>query len=427
MLGNLKPELAAQAPYWEGWEGLYTPREQRGRIVARLLGDPWTPGVDMPSSMRQGYEEQLANFFDEHPFLRNAKTAANIVFEAYLFADALVDPAHPLRGPLAAYIEGRHALPSHLLADFYFFFREAGHQPIPLTHVGILYGSVLSGETESRRVHLEVDAGDPEVGEWDEAEPTVEFEWIDPTATDPADAELDSVTAPVSVAENDRLTFRRLLKDATISVPTTVRLAAADLTEFVIGPEVQIRAKRLEIMKPETLVVKGPVLRTGGPAEAQLVVLDAIDVDVTSVRTVTSYGVLAVSWPRSLDYPWTPYSADPPPESIKKDMRLAAVYRRFRRIAMSFRSHKKGQLARLKAKIKHARMLQGEMGGKLLAKLLADKVLKEDGRLYFWNGSVADTLIGVSWQDLRRGRTPKNLVDYLMQFVNANRDMFKTE
>ena len=191
MLQNLVRELAGQAPAgWRDWKQLYTPAEQRARLLARILGDPWAPPVPIPAAMRQRYEDQIRSFFDEHAFLREAKSAASIVFEAYLFADALVDPIHPLRDKLAIYIEGRQALPSRLLADFYFYFTAAANRAIPLTHVGILYGSVLSGETESRRVRLEVNAGDPEPDEWDKTVPNVEFEWVDPTAGEAENAEL---------------------------------------------------------------------------------------------------------------------------------------------------------------------------------------------------------------------------------------------
>src|SRR5262249_13375324 len=149
LLRNLRPMLAGQAPTgWSAWEELYTPAEQRARLLARILDHPWVPPVNVPVAIRQAYEEQLKNFFDDHPFLREAKSAASIVFEAYLFADALVEPGHPLRTQLADYLEERRTLPSRLLADFYFLFRAASNRPTRLTHIGLLYESLLAGETE---------------------------------------------------------------------------------------------------------------------------------------------------------------------------------------------------------------------------------------------------------------------------------------
>jgi hypothetical protein len=251
----------------------------------------------------------------------------------------------------------------------------------------------------------------------------VAFEWVDPTAENPEAADLGSVTAPLVVLADDRLSFRRALKDASIVLPATVRLVT-HLAEFVLGPDVQLRASRLEITNAETVIVKGAFsLPGGGEAEEQLVVLDALSADVTCVNKVTCYGVLSVSWPGCRAYPWTPYATDLG-QTVRNDAQLALVYRRFRRIAMAFRSHKKGQLARLKAKIDHARMLKGNLGRELLGQLLHDRVVGIDGKFYFWDRQVSDTRFGVSWQDLRRGFAPNKLLAYLHAFVEAHRHLF---
>jgi hypothetical protein len=424
MIKILKPDLAKQAPPgWTAWQELYTPAEQRARLLARILNDPWTGPVNVPAELRRPYEERIQSFFGEHAFLKEAKHAASIVFEAYLFADALIAPTHPLREELAAFIERRHILPSGLLADFYFFFRDAASQPIPLTHVGLLYGSFLSAETESRRLHLDLDAGDPEPDELDETKPTVEFEWVDPTADDPEAADLGVLAAPVSVGARDRLTFRLVLKDASITVPSTARLET-QISEFVIGPEVQIKAKCLEISNPETLVVKGATNRPRVVVDEQLVVLEALSAEVASLRKVTCYGVLSVNWPGCRAYPWTPYATEAA-QDVTKDPRLALVYRRFRRIAMAFRSQKKGQLARIKYKIESPRMLKGALGQALLESMLADRLLYISGKLYFWDRDVANDLVGISWHDLRRGLTPPKLIGYLRRFAEQHQDLLK--
>jgi hypothetical protein len=425
VLKNLRPELAGQAPpTWNEWQKLYAPAEQRARLLARILGDPRPPVVDAPPAIRQRYEEHIQSFFNEHPFLREAKSAANIVFEAYLFADALVDPAHPLREQVAERVQRQDAVPSRLLADFYFFFRTVANRPIPLTHVGLLYGSLLSGETESRRLRIDLQAGEPEPDEWNKKNPSVDFEWIDPTADEPEEADLGSITAPLTVGVADRLIFRRPLKDASIILPSIIRIETA-VSELVIGPDVQIRANTLELSKPETLIVKGSPSRPGDTGGDQLVVLEALSsAAVSSVNKVTCYGALAVNWPGCRAYPWTPYTAEAA-QAVKSDPRLALVYRRFRRIVTAFRSHKKGDLARLQDKIRHERMLQGALGEALLARLLEDRLLYTKGKFYFLDREVASNLVGVSWQDLRRGLTPPKLIGYLQRFADAHRELLR--
>ena len=146
--------------------------------------------------------------------------------------------------------------------------------------------------------------------------------------------------------------------------------------------------------------------------------------DVATVSKVTSYGVLSVNWPGCRAYPWTPYATEMA-RDVENDPRLGLVYRRFRRIAMAFRSHKRGKLARIKDKIEHERVLKGKVGEALLSRLLEDKVLDIKGKSYFWNRQVANELVGVSWQDLRRGLTPPKLISYIRQFAGAHKELLK--
>ena len=76
-------------------------------------------------------------------------------------------------------------------------------------------------------------------------------------------------------------------------------------------------------------------------------------------------------------------------------------------------------MARAKVKIEHSRVLQGELGESLVAKLLNDGVLYfgDGGRRYFWNPDLANELLGVSWMDLRKGKCPQKLRDYLSNFT----------
>ena len=107
----------------------------------------------------------------------------------------------------------------------------------------------------------------------------------------------------------------------------------------------------------------------------------------------------------------------------KKD--LADVYRRFKRIVTTFKSNGRGSLARTRLKIEHHRVLQGTMGRELLQQLLGDEILMLSQGRYYWNAGRADELLGVSWQDLRKGKVPALLAEYLRGFVRRHPELFK--
>jgi hypothetical protein len=127
-------------------------------------------------------------------------------------------------------------------------------------------------------------------------------------------------------------------------------------------------------------------------------------------------GQLRVNWPGAEGYPWHEFRIDQSTANSEDNV-VASMYRRFRRIVMTLRSHSKGNLARFRDKIEHQRVLKGPVGRALLEKLVEDKILVRDEKFYFWNPSVADEVVGVTWGDLRLGVCPALLTAYLKQFV----------
>jgi hypothetical protein len=87
---NIKPamEQVVTETGWNQWEVLYSPEEQRVRVLGRILDKELDACPTMPPSVRNKYEEQLKIWLPEHPFLREGRQPANKVFESYLFAVA---------------------------------------------------------------------------------------------------------------------------------------------------------------------------------------------------------------------------------------------------------------------------------------------------------------------------------------------------
>jgi hypothetical protein len=99
------------------------------------------------------------------------------------------------------------------------------------------------------------------------------------------------------------------------------------------------------------------------------------------------------------------------------------VYRRFRRIVLTLRSHSRGGLARYRYKVEHARTLQGELGVRLLEQMKADKILRLDGKFYHWQSDSASQHVGTTWQELRRGVASPKLLVYLNRFAEMHSNL----
>ena len=118
---------------------------------------------------------------------------------------------------------------------------------------------------------------------------------------------------------------------------------------------------------------------------------------------------LLVSWSGSDTFPWHQYSktiSSAPPDVA--DARLA-----LRRLILSFRSHSRGALARFVDKIEHFRMTRGDLGERLRAALLRDKVLSRNGDFYFLDPDRLGELLGTTYQDIKAMRFSTKCDSYL--------------
>ena len=80
---------------------------------------------------------------------------------------------------------------------------------------------------------------------------------------------------------------------------------------------------------------------------------------------------------------------------------------------MHFRSHSRGSLAKYKHKIEHWRVLGDDTGWAILGRLVKDGILTFSGNFYFLQPENVNAHLGISWEDLRKGRTSAKLLQYL--------------
>lgn len=417
---NIKPALekvAAQAG-WSAWHSLYSADEQRGRLLSQILGRQFTACPDMPGAVRALYEEQLSYWLPEHPFLREGKQPANKVFESYLFAIAMRE----YLTPMSAFVEERIAAPNYkptrLLADFYILPGEQRRlEEVAERQISFLYDSLLAGETDSLRIRLSIDSGDPEDEDKENTAAEGEFVLVY-TAAGGADGEQIETRSFKIVEEKGRLPFRRQLKEAAIVTRGAVILGGA-VDDFEIGPAVDIRCATLQI--PSTgFVVRGAA---GRQKESDAVVIEALNCESKVSQKPLVRGALSVSWPGAQAYPWNDFATAPPDDEIDT-AGMHEVHRRLRRIVTTLRSHSKGSLARFKDKIEHRRVLGGQMGKALLETLRKDGILKLEKEFYHWVPERAAALLSVSWHDLRNRRVTPELRTYLARFIENNPALF---
>ena len=419
---------------WADWESLYANAEQCKRLLGSILGEQVAASPHgLPDEIRDLYEvsSEVSTALLEHPFLQGTNRLTNRVFEAYLNANALLGHyGDGLKAAVTGKLLDPHHLPTRLLAAFYLIQSEdspGDRRNIAPEHLGIIYDSFRSSESIRSLVRLTIEGPDP-FGQSEEGfqEADVEFEFLNVNREGTLEVSMtDPFTFVMLIAAETKVAFGNQLREAQISLPCVVELGVPG-REFDIGPAVQLAAGTL-VMRAQSLIVNGQAKRPTD--EDTSVLLEALQCDSASLSVPpTVYGSenFHVSWPGAHQYPWNRYAHERDVPDFAENRDLATAYIRFRRIATTFRSHGRGSLARTRVKVEHQRVLQGAVGQALLQRLIADSVLfiGDGGTRYFWNADVADSLLGVTWQDLRNGNSPEPLREYLLNFVHENRTVF---
>jgi hypothetical protein len=416
ILTNLKRVLEndAKRAGWKDWQSLYGLDQQCKLLMSVMVGRPIELDTGLPAELRSKFEDHLKTWLPEHPFLRDGNRPANTVFESYLLARSLSNPSMGFQRDAEAFMADASYKPSQLVADFYLVLAEKNNaDEVSARHIGLLYEALMSAETDTLKVTLSLEGSDPDdLNVEEETEGEFEFIYI---SEDPAGTVVGTRTFKTMMRPETRITFGRQLRDASIVVPCILVLGT-NAQEFTIGPRVDARCRSLEINASLLLVASDKESRTRSHGDEADVVLEADSYSGSVSKPPVARGALRVSWPRAAAFPWTEVHAEIDKE-ILQDEHLRDAYRRFRRIVMTLRSHSRGQLARYRAKIEHSRVLQGPLGEALLAKLVDDGVLKLDGRVYVWVPGTADSVVGISWHDLRLGRSSETLNRYLRDFL----------
>ncbi|WP_447774493.1 hypothetical protein [Pseudomonas chlororaphis] len=374
-------------------EGIYSPAEQLERIACRLFKLPPPPmPTQLTPSQHSSYAEAVQNLLPQHPFLDGTgNSPSSAVFAASIISAALKGSRNDLRQHSEQYASFSHHAPNPFLYDFY---RSGNDQEthVRTEHVGLIFESVLAKSRLGDNVSLNIDdLGNGTLG--------VEIVCLR------ADEQLSNIEFLASSSGIFRL-GRRVSNVNIDAADLIIEIGTGDLLEL-ISP-VAINAQLLQF-NCRQISVKSDSSDSG----TESVILEAgeIIIDPSMSAPVVRSGVqFQVTWPSSMSFPWTQFSA---PEPDNEDPGTVDALRTFRRLIMAFRSHSKGRLARFKDKIEHTRMLKGKAGRALLEKLISDKVLSLEDSMYYLDANILGSKAGASFLDVNLKNYSPETIQYV--------------
>jgi len=406
-----KSEQIAARLEWNAWNKLYNHDEQARMLLSKGFDQSQ---FEVPVEIAGIYEESIETWLPEHPFM-NGKDFANIVFESYILAKNLTSNFEKTRELAEDYIKNSGFRDFPLLADFYYHFTKHHEKHVKPEHIGIIYDSLISFMPNQCMLEISVDGPDYEDIEEDGLENYDDVECTLTLFKKTEDKLIALMEYDFSVIyhRDSKLTFRKSLRNAQVNVPFDVELGYLGIQEYSLTASVFINCRNLYIYA-KSIVAHKNVKFYEELDDEQYILLSAHNYEGYVEEKPTCFTKFHVNWDGSNRYPWSDYSNSmEQDEGVDKD-----IFRRFKRIALAFRSHSKGEMARYIDKIEHRRLLQGELGEKILQKMLEDGVLikRLSDKMYVWKSEKADELLGVSWTSLRDGSIPEKLKIYLNQF-----------
>jgi hypothetical protein len=385
---------------------LYSVREQLQHVGFNLFGGTAPPWPEFPKeAYYTTYQEMVARFAPQHPFLSASGVASNPVFAAYVVAWALrkSDQIDLVRKAVLA----QPSLMSGIFFELYDrqLHTDPGAQ-MPLADVGILYQALNSQIMPGQRVQLEI--ADDESADGD---PTIEvnfeiLERIDPTTGEAAQGR---TWGPYLTTSDTVLELRSPFSNIYVDTPTITVQLGDGITQQ-IGAPTELAVEALLVSARQVLVHSSSA---EGPKELQTVSLFATEAACDGVQMVTLRdAALSVSWPGAKAYPWNSYAVDIPAAASED---VAFMRRRLRKVLTAFRSHSKGALRRLAAKINHSRMTKDARGVALIDRLIEDKILTlvDSGKFYQLDPDVMGKTLWVGYHELAKSQFTPELDSYL--------------
>jgi hypothetical protein len=379
-------------------ETLYSADDQLDRLIARIYQLPPPPVAGLSPEDAQIYDAALKIWVPEHPFLGGRDAPSSAVFDAVIAVRALKRSGS---GQLALDRElARGAASANpFLAEFYAPQGEDGGLTfLPPQHVGIIYSSLRARLSLGDTASLLIEG--PEEG-----------------------AEDEILRAEVEITlgrrGSDRPQFLRFESDQTEPIRLGAQVEDVEITvphaRVEIGPSAEALLIAPISVQCETLALMASklIIETTQDRSDAAVFLEAVRYEgaVTSVPAIRGDVLLAASWPGVHSHPWTSFATDPSPVS---DPRIDEALRRLRHFVIAFRSHSKGNLARYRAKLDHARMTKGS-GQAVLSLLLSEGILSIAGNMYMLDPDRLAARAGTNYTDCMARRFSNEAIQFVSQ------------
>jgi hypothetical protein len=381
----------------------YDFKEQAARLLAYCLAQPYSLEVIPQTGLNLQYEDQVDSFLKDHPFLvGGGREFRNAIFEAVCLAIIIAGGTPEDLELVRSYTANRRSN----LYLIQMLDHVATGAVVPSILIDVVIGAALEYRSMGSRAEITI-------------EPTGIVRPQENGGGTPVEIEVLIEIVPLnSDADERKFLFRSNLSDASplnlgsklsacfVEIPSDIALSGGGEIELVAP--VELSARRIEIRGTRLVVKAQPKLSDN---QVDLEARELLSSVISAAIDPGARFSVRVEDPSRQQYPLVGYTrrlepALPAPEVREKYLKL-------RKILTHFRSHSRGTLAKLKAKVENERVAGNDTGRPVLDRLVADRILVPQGLFYFLEPSKVHDHLGVSWTELREGEVNTKLVRYL--------------
>ena len=381
-------------------ESLYNKEEQCARILAYSLSKEFSRKIIDDSALNDRYEQAVANWFQEHPFL-DGKRVRNVVFSAIAIANCVLSDVKEYQN--IAYEYAQLIQPTYHLLQI--MNELSKNNDISVNCFNMLMQSCSEFLGLNAQIQINIDGES-----WDEQNITNE-NTVDLTLLVALPDENQEHTFTFQGnADTEVIILGPYLINADITIPFNANLSNSSSIE-VIG-ECSLSAKIVNFDTPDLILREIPNRTDRESNRRNGLFVNAMKVQgQTSSITFDTGNIQIQCIEHSLVHPLAKYTrkVDPP----ISDKALMEKYRRLRRIFSEFASHSKGRLAKYRDKIEHKRVLRNRLGDKILEALVKEGIFTTDQKFYYVDADQCDVKLGISWNQLREYKSSSTLEAFL--------------
>lgn len=363
----------------------YSIDEQCARVLYRRLKKDYTVPVTGDEAFDYAYNQGIERWIDEHPMLAGNKIA-NSVFEGYILARLIGNPLY--RQAVDEYIEQSTGI-SYMFFSIYSELHQ-DDEYLDLSIVSYLYSSLKALDNKKKYYTLEFTYDEEDADDLrEERTCMLTFEGNE-------DSGLQKFEYEVKISTQACLPLHNDIGDVYIDVPINVAISSPRVLFTSPG---YINCKSVDLMTDEI------ILASRSADNTFVIETDCFDMIVggtypTITADVAAKRGFSIITESGLKYPLKEFQSNISQKCSKLTPTEKDYYQKLRRTLIMFRSHSKGEFAKVQSKINN-RIASKPDGKKVVDALLEKKIIFPREKMYFIDKEKMNEHLGLKFDGLR--------------------------